>query len=65
MRVKAYQERQRKRVEVSLQTRGLLLRDEACMKSKKKCESTRRLLKKLQKDYLLVFTLAVIVLDCK
>ena len=35
MRVKAYQERQRKRLEVSLQTRGLLLCEEACMKSKK------------------------------
>ena len=43
MRAKAYQERERKRLEVSLQTRGLLLCDEPGMKSKKKCESTKRL----------------------
>ena len=36
MRVEAYQELERKRLEVSLKTRGLLLDDEACMKSKKK-----------------------------
>ena len=36
MRAKAYQERERKRLAVRLQTRGLLLCDEACMKSKKK-----------------------------
>ena len=43
MRVKAYQERERKRLEVRLQTRGLFC-DEACTKStkKKKCESTKR-----------------------
>ena len=35
MIAKAYQERQRKRLEVSLQTRGLLLCDEPGMKSKK------------------------------
>ena len=34
MRAKAYQERERKRLAVSLQTRALLLCDEACMKSK-------------------------------
>ena len=43
MRAKAYEERERKRLAVSLQTRALLLRDEACMKSKRKCESTKRL----------------------
>ena len=44
MRAKAYQERERKRLEVSLQTRGLLLCDEPGMKSeKKKCVSTKRL----------------------
>ena len=36
MRAKAYQEQERKRLEVSLQTRGLLLCDEPGMKSKKK-----------------------------
>ena len=44
MRVKAYQERERKRLEVRLQTRGLFC-DEACTKStkkKKKCKSTKR-----------------------
>ena len=35
MRVQAYQERERKRLEVSLQARGLLLYDEACTKNKK------------------------------
>ena len=40
MRVKAYQERERKRLEVRLQTRGLFC-DEACTKSTK-CESTKR-----------------------
>ena len=43
MRVKAYQERERKRLEVRLQTRGLFC-DEACTKStkKKRGESTIR-----------------------
>ena len=43
MRVKAYQERERKRLEVRLRTRGLFC-DEACTKStkKKKFESTKR-----------------------
>ena len=35
MRVEAYQELERKRLEVSVKTRGLLLYDEACTKSKK------------------------------
>ena len=35
MRAKAYQERERKRLEVSLQTRALLLCNEPGMKSKK------------------------------
>ena len=42
MRVKAHQERERKRLGVRLQTRGILLSNEACMKSQKKCESTKR-----------------------
>ena len=59
MRVKAYQERERKRLEVRLQTRGLFC-DEACTKSKKKrANQPNGFLKKLDKDYLLIFTLAV------
>lgn len=38
MRAKAYQERERKRLEVRLQTRGLLFCDEPGMKNKKQCE---------------------------
>lgn len=34
MRVKAYQERERKRLEVSLHTRGILLCDGACKEQK-------------------------------
>ena len=49
MRVEAYQELERKRLEVSLKTRGLLLDDEACTKSKKKKKSER--LKKKKKNF--------------
>ena len=55
MRVKAYQERERKRLEVRLQTRGLFC-DEACTKSTKKKKSANQ---PNDKDYLLIFTLAV------
>ena len=54
MRVKAYQERERKRLEVRLQTRGLFC-DEACTKSTKKKSANQP----NDKDYLLIFTLAV------
>ena len=48
MRVEAYQELERKRLEVSLKTRGLLLDDEACTKSKKK---KKRTVKKKKKNF--------------
>ena len=56
MRVKAHQERERKRLGVRLQTRGILLSNEACMKSKKKNVNQPN-----GKDYLLIFTHAVFV----
>ena len=56
MRVKAYQERERKRLEVRLQTRGLFC-DEACTKSTKKKKKSAN--QPNDKEYLLIFTLAV------